>query len=252
MKLTNMFLSCLAVAVVGVTSSCNEIVKVISEHSGDVVVASGPSVQQVRELSPINELSVMSGLTAYYVQSDSLKIIVEAPREILSCISTEVSDKELKIYPTKSFRGSDAKVSVTVMAPDVSEFEASSGSSLQIADSYLSKSAPVSIEVSSGASFAAATMVAPSLEIELSSGASGAIGRLTSDKFEAEASSGASLAVSGTAKIARLQAGGGASIGASGLIAGSGSAKASGGAAINCNIKNPVVSSSGGASVNNK
>lgn len=235
------------------TSGCKDVVYTIAGESDEVVQASGPMVRQVRNLTAIDEIDVCCGISVIYVQSDSLKAIVEAPESLINYVTTEISGNELVIKPSKSFRGTESmQVKVTVMAPGVNDFEASAGASIRVDDGYTVNNGKVDVEVSSGASFNMASVVASALDVECSSGASASISNIKAGKVEAEAGSGASLSLSGSVSVANLSAGGGASLSASGLQAESGSASASGGASVRSNIRNASVSSSGGGSVSNK
>lgn len=241
-----------ALAFAALTVSCKEVVNVASTLSGDPVVASGSSIKQQRALTPINEISVSSGMSVEYTQADSLSLIVEAPENLLPYILTEVSDGELevKVKSGTSLRTNGARILVHVTAPAVTEFEASAGASLAVKGTYISRNNVVSIDVSSGASFAMGSLMASAVDIEISSGASASISGISAGKLEAEASSGASLNLSGEVTVASLEASGGASI--SGLKAESGNVSATGGASVSTNIRNASVQSSGGGSVSTR
>lgn len=233
--------------------SCKEVINITSGLKGETVVASGPTVKQERQMSDISEIDVSNGLSVVYVQNPTLKLTVEAPENIQEYILTEIKNGELsvKTKPNTSLRINGGKVLVTVMAPSVNEFDVSSGASVAIKEKYSNPTGSVSIDVSSGASFAMASLTASSAEIEVSSGASASVAGIEVDSFEASASSGASLSLSGRAATAELKSSGGASISASGFKADAGEVSASGGASVSSSIRNASVHSSGGGSVNN-
>lgn len=237
-----------AATVSAASSSCTQLAR---EFVGDEVTASGPVVRQERKIGSVKELSVSTGMSVRYVQSDSMKVIVEAPQSVIDLVATKEKKGELSIYLSKRVRTDGNGINVVVMAPMVVDFNASAGVGLTIADGYNAGGKDVEIDVSSGASVSAVAISSGSLDVECSSGATAALGGINVNDVKGEVSSGAALTMAGKAVRARYSASSGGALDASQLRADNGGASASSGGSVSSNIRNATVSQSSGGIVRN-
>lgn len=191
-----------------------------------------PEVTRTAKLPEVNALTVQQGLTVEYVPGVEQSISVSAPEGILPYISTEMEGTTLVCKVTKSVNYCMDAVHIKVKSPGISVFSVSSGAMVDVVDSLLLGSKPLTITASSGASIDMKYVVA----------GSGAI----------TASSGASVDIAGAADKVILEASSGASIDAVTLKANTGSAMTSAGGSVECSIAKPtaIKESSGGSIVN--
>lgn len=164
-------------------------------------------VSEDRTTADFHEIHSSTGVHVYYTQSPEKSVKVETDsQEKLSRIATEVKKGKLKIY-VKSNRGSKNNsfqvLKVYVSAPDVTEFEASSGSSIYF-ENGVETDSKVAIEVSSGAKING-DVTAGKLEIEVSSGSSYE-GKIQAEFLEADVKSGSGITLSGSADRLDLEA----------------------------------------------
>lgn len=202
----------------------------------------------------VSNLNVNKGLDVTYIQQPGeAKILVEGPENLIEYVTSDVKGQTLSISLSKSLNNCSSSLKITVTAPAITGFEASSGAALNISGQLRAPGATVSAVASSGASFSAGEVNAEKVVLRSSSGASASITGIFAGSVEAGSSSGASLSAAGKCNVAKLSASGGASLSGGGLKAESGTASATFGASLTCNISNPQsISSSGGGSISNK
>lgn len=246
----NKLIPALAAIIFLASTSCQ---KTISYLTSEDCNAKGPIVTESRTLSQVNGLVSTRGINVIYIQSDSLSLTVEAPQDIMEFITTENNGGTLTIGSTKNLNGCASKVTVTVKAPEINGFDASSGSSLSIPGAYNLPNGSARITTSSGAAFNAGQFNASQISLASSSGSGINISGINAQKVNGSSSSGSAMTIEGKTENVGLSASSGASISAGGLQSQTGSASASSGGSVNCNIlKSPRISSSSGGSVNNR
>lgn len=207
-------------------TSCNHI-----KNSG--CTATGPVVTRTENLtSDISRIETSMGLNVTYTQSDSAFFTIAAPSDIMEYIIAEQDNGTLTFRSSKSLNYCAYTVNITVKAPGVSNFKASSGASISVNDPYLYKQKNVTTQASSGAAIT--------------------FGNIMSGGVIAQASSGAIITLSGNCKQVSLSASSGAVISAVKLKAQTGDASASSGGSIHSHIlRTSSFSESSGGCVNN-
>lgn len=212
-----------------------------------------PMTSLVRPMASVKQVSSSRGIKVVYVQSDSLQLKVEAPEDIIDLIVTKIDKDELKIGATENLGICARRVTVTVKAPMITEFDASSGSSMIIEGNYICGISPVDVETSSGAVFKAKSMTTGTLDVDASSGSVIAISGIKAAKTEADVSSGAVINLSGAADDVDLEASSGGVVKAADLDASTGKLVASSGGVVSSAVATPShCKSSSGGKINNK
>jgi len=212
-----------------------------------------PMTSSVRPMADVKQVSASRGINVAYVQSDSSQLIVEAPEDIIGLIVTEINKDELIIGATENLGICAKRVKVTVKAPMITEFDVSSGSSININGDYSCGNLLVEVDASSGAVFNARSMAMGALEVEASSGSAISISGIKAEKAEAAVSSGAAINLSGTVETVDFEASSGGALDAEALKSSTGKLSASSGGAISSAVANPIYSkSSSGGSINNR
>ncbi len=150
------------------------------------------------------------------------------------------------MFQPQQFSGN---VQITVTAPDVNEFDCSTGVILTI--DAINNYKKVDIEMGTGGSLKAGTIKSPLVDIDCSTGAIATIDNLEADKASIDASTGATINVAGKVEEASLDASTGATINAGNLICEVASVDASVGATITFNATRASTDTSTGATVRN-
>ncbi len=208
-----------------------------------------------------SEVDVATGIKLIYTPAATTKLTATGTPEDLERLEIVRTGAALKIrfkssgsiFGQKIFNSRKNRVTVTMSAPALREYEASSGASIEVTAPINLASQNVEVDISSGASFSAGTIVCKSLDVEVSSGASASIAAVKASDVEVEASSGAAASVGGQCTTAQLEASSGASVSAGSLNASSGTASASSGGSVSSAIANPSrIHKSSGGSVSNR
>lgn len=211
-----------------------------------------PLTKQVIKVNDVNSLVTMSGLHVDYLSGNANNVTVEAPADLTDKIEVTVKDGRLSIGLKESVKSGLDRVKIVVVTPEIVTFLASSGSNLKIADGYAPKGGEISLSSSSGAYIDGKNIKASAMGMSVSSGADIEVS-VIADAVVGNASSGAFLEVSGTARTVDLSASSGGTVRAISLKAETGSANASSGGSVNCNIANASqIKESSGGGVRNK
>ncbi len=89
-------------------------------------------IKEVRETKPFTSISASSGIDVYLSQSDEIKVEVEASKNSMHRIITEVKDGTLHIYVEGKFKWSSKDTKkVYVSAPVYKKISASGGSDIR-------------------------------------------------------------------------------------------------------------------------
>lgn len=229
-------------------ASCSHITNAIGDYECN---AEGPIVTTTSSISPISAINSSCGISVSYEQCDSLIMRISAPEDVMPLIKTTIDNGALTISSKKNLGKCLQLVSVTIKAPGVTTFNASSGSVLKTSG-YAAPQANVEMSTSSGAVIDASDMKANTFDISASSGAVFSIERIAASSVSATTSSGATGKLQGACSNISLSASSGGVLDASGLKSTKGKASASSGGLVSCDIATPDnIHSSSGGSVHN-
>ena len=116
---------------------------------GDSIKGDGNIIKENRPVSgEFTNIEVSKGIDVYITQEDVKSIVVEADKNIIEYITTDISDGTLKISIEKSVKFSKSR-KVYVSMPNVENLRASSGSSINSKNKLVVKS--IDAKASSGA-----------------------------------------------------------------------------------------------------
>lgn len=239
-----------------VSSSCS-MDRVVNAIESGRQKPEGEIVSKSYEFDDIRSIDTSSGIYVYYTYGPDVDPVrVEGPSDVLDALEIECDkdgELELSFKGNKRFRYSSKEqhVHVYVTAPEIREFEASSGGIIE-ADGAVTVDGTLSAGVSSGAYVNLGSVKAAKVKLESTSGGMLEIADVTAEELKAEASSGSQIKVAGVANSASLQASSGGSVDAPKLEARYGSAKASSGGSVRSAIKAAQIERSSGGSVRNR
>lgn len=237
------------------SSCCNSAGNVTGMLLGNssVFVSNPDSKRTVRtvKIDHVDELSTSAGLNVTYVVSNENKVTVNAPQDIQDKITVSAEDGNLKIGLTQSVRNISKLATITVMAPSINSFDASSGSTIALPQGFQPSGSELELEASSGAIIKGNGIRASVVGVETSSGSIIEL-NVTTESVACSSSSGSSISITGTSEAVSLVASSGSSVNAGNLKAKTGKASASSGSSITCSIASPTkISKSSGGSVSN-
>lgn len=217
-----------------------------------------PLTTKTIQASDIQEIDTSCGIKVIYTQSSKTSVTLKAPKDIIKYIIVEMDGNELKCHKKKNVQINIKRATVTVSAPNVREFNASSGGSITMTKALNIHNQQCELSASSGALINLVDINCGNLEADASSGAaiklnsasvktdfeadatSGSdikINQISANSVDADASSGAEIALSGKCTSVSFEASSGASINASKLTAQNGTATTSSGGSVSCNVK---------------
>jgi len=206
---------------------------------------SGPVKEKVFN-GDFDEIEVSQAIGAEIIKSETEKVVISAPENIINEILVDNSGGKLHIHYKKGIRVMNShNVKAKIYTKDFSKLVANSAASISIKDKFTQDK--VSVDISSAAS------VSGDLEandFDISAGSSSSFsGKVWAVDLDIEASSAASLDISGKTKNADITSSSGSSISAKGIIADHVKADASSGASIHISAVSSVdaEASSGGS-----
>jgi hypothetical protein len=168
----------------------------------------GPVEKESREVSGFDVIHVSSGIKVYLTMGSAEVVEVEAEKELLEHLVTEVRGGMLKIYFDQSFAWNKSTI-VYIEGKNITRISASGGS--DVIGRNAIESSDLDLK-SSGGSNIKLKVKTKSLVADLSGGADITISGFT-DQLQARSSGGSDLkALELIAKKARLEASGGADI----------------------------------------
>ena len=192
-------------------SSCQ-----FSLNLGDTIKGDGNVVKENRPVSgEFTNIEVSKGIDVYITQEDAKSIVVEADKNIIDYITTDISDGTLKISIEKSVRNSKSR-NVYVSMPNVENLRASSGASINSKNKLLVRS--IDVKASSGSGI--------NLTVE-------------TEKTVCETSSGSEIEIDGKTLNLIAESSSGSDIDAENLLSNEVTAKSSSGSGIKVH---PIVS----------
>ncbi|MDE5745362.1 MAG: DUF2807 domain-containing protein, partial [Paramuribaculum sp.] len=163
-----------------------------------VFAAKPAMVKYTVQAKNITSIETRQAINVEYTQGNETSVIVTTPERLRNNIDIKIKDGEL----TACFNGKvnmklGESVTITVTAPAVNEFEASSAGSIKIKGLLSLSGKNVEIEASSAASITAESIVCGNIDIESSSASSVSIASCKANTVEASASSASSLTING-------------------------------------------------------
>ncbi len=118
----------------------------IATSSCRKVTGSGPIVTETRHTGHFNEISLDVPGELRYIASDQHEVTIEAQRNIIDVIQTNISDGELRIRVKHNTRiGSHENIRITVKAPAVEEFAVNGTGEIYAENLYTNDDASLSV-----------------------------------------------------------------------------------------------------------
>lgn len=147
----------------------------------------------------VTSIDAGCGVKVIYTQSPSTKVTVSTPSEVKPYLKVSVRNGELKatLDDKRPMKINGSKVTVTVQAPMVTDFEASSSASITVASALNAPGRKVEIEASSASDITFRSISASKMDVEASSAGSVKITGIKTTTLDAEASSASELTLSG-------------------------------------------------------
>jgi hypothetical protein len=149
-----------------------------------------------------DEIKVSQSIKAEIVKSNTEKVILSAPSDIINDVLVENQNGKLFIHFKRGLNISSRNVSVKIFAKDFTRVEANSSASISIRDKFTQDK--TAVKVGSSASING-NLEANQLSLDVSSSGSFS-GKIWAVDLEAEVSSSGDIVVSGETKNANLHA----------------------------------------------
>lgn len=195
--------------------------KVIEKESGPV--------KQKEFNGNFDEIEVSQAIDAEMIKSETEKVVISAPENIINEILVDNDGGKLHIHYKKGIRVMNShNVKAKIYTKDFSKLTANSAASITIKDKFTQEK--VSIDLSSAASV---TGDLEANDFDISAGSSSSYsGKVWAVDLDIEASSAASLDISGKSKNADITSSSGSSVSAKDLIVDNVKADASSGGSL--------------------
>lgn len=199
----------------------NWVEKVVSKESGPI---------QHKEFNgDFDEIQVSQAIEAEIIKSETEKVEISAPQNIIDEILVDNDGGKLHIHYKPGIRVMNiSKVTAKIYTKDFNKLLADSAARIIIKDKFTQEKTDV--EASSAGSISG-DLEANDMDINISSSSS-FDGKIWAVNLDIESSSGSTLDISGKAKKADISASSGSSVSAKGVIADNVEADASSGASI--------------------
>lgn len=199
--------------------------------------AAADANRQIRVNGNLSDLETSAGVAVVYTPSSDRTVTITGPADLVNKVSVRQQKGTISFGCTDRITPQNFnKVKVYVNWPGITDFEASSGGSIQINGTIGASNKKMEFEASSGAYISASGVTASKLDVGASSGALITIFAINAKSVEAEVSSGASASLAGTATTVEFEASSGGSLNASKLAARDGSAEANSGGSVKCHV----------------
>lgn len=232
-------------------SSCNEkhdkatkendwVEKVISKDQGPI---------KQKELNgDFDEIEVSQAIDAEIIKSETEKVVISAPENIINEILVENNGGKLHIHYKRGIRVMNAnRVTAKIYAKDFTKLTANSAGKITVRDKFTQEK--TDIDLSSAGSISG-TLEANDMDLSVNS-SSNFDGKIWAVNLNIDASSGASINISGKTKNADISASSGSSVSAKDVIAENVKADASSGGSVEVSATSGVnAEASSGGSVN--
>lgn len=218
----------------------------------NLVQKEGKGIIKTKQLvMNIDEIKVAQSIKAEIVKSDTEKVVISAPSDIIDDIIIENEGGEVYIHFKPSINISARNVAAKIFVKDFSKLEATSSAVITVKDKFTQDRTQV--EVSSSASISG-NLEANDLSIEVSSSGSFS-GEVWAVNLESEVASSGEIVLSGKAKNAKLHASSSGTLNAKNVVVDFADIKASSSGSVSIGVKdrlNASASSSGDISVEKK
>lgn len=207
----------------------------------------GPN-QEKQYNGDFDEIEVSQAIDAEIIKSETEKVVVYAPANIIDEILIDKIGSKVHIHYKSGIRVMDShNVKAKIYVKDFSKLIANSAASINIKDKFTQEKTDV--EISSAASITG-NLEANKFEISADSSSSFE-GKIWAVDLDVEASSAASISISGKAKNVDLSSSSGSSLSAKDLIADNLKIDASSGASVEVSATSSIdAEASSGGSVN--
>jgi len=206
---------------------------------------SGPVKEKVFN-GDFDEIEVSQAIDAEIIKSETEKVVISAPENILNEILVDNSGGKLHIHYKHGIRVMNShNVKAKIYTKDFSKLVANSAASVTIKDKFTQEK--MDVEISSAASISGDL---EANDFDLSADSSSSFnGKVWAVDLDVDASSAASIDISGKAKNAEISSSSGSSVSAEGVVAENVKADASSGANIHISAVSSVnaEASSGGS-----
>ncbi|MDR2236679.1 MAG: DUF2807 domain-containing protein [Chryseobacterium sp.] len=233
-------------------ASCNERhEKKNREKSGWVEkvinTESGP-VKQKEFTGDFDEIEVSQAIDAEIIKSETERVVISAPENIINEILVDNSGGKLHIHYKPGIRVMNInKVTAKIYTKDFTKLNANSAAKITVKDKFTQDK--TDIEISSAGNISG-NLEANDFDISVDS-SSNFSGKIWAVDLDVDASSGASIDISGKTKNADISSSSGSSVSAAGVIADHVKAEASSGASVQISaISSVKAEASSGGSVN--
>ncbi len=162
-----------------------------------------------------DEIKVAQSINAEIIKSDSEKVVISAPSDIIDDVVVETSGNRVYIHFKPGINISANKVKAKVYAKDFSRIEVSSSADVKVLDKFTQDKTTVKVS-SSGSVYG--DLEANDFGIDVSSSGS-YCGKIWAVNLDAEVSSSGDVNISGKTKSAKMSASSSGSLDAKGVIA---------------------------------
>lgn len=149
-------------------------------------------------------IQVSTSISANIIKSDTEKVVISAPSDIMEFIKVENNAGKLRIYVNSNFRNniSTERIKATIYTKDFNQLEANSSADILVKDTFVQDK--LNVEVSSSGEIKG-NLEANKLNISV--GSSGSFsGKVWADYANFEVSSSGDFSVEGKLQHARIQA----------------------------------------------
>lgn len=184
----------------------------------------------------IDKIQVSTSISAEVIKSDTEKVVISAPSDIMEFIKVENRDGDVRIYVESSFGNniSTQNVKAKVYVKDFERLSANSSADIKVKDTFTQDK--VEVSVSSSASIDATNLEANNFKIDVNSSGDFS-GKVWAVNFEASASSSGDVNIFGKAENANLDANSSGDLKATNLIIENANLTASSSGSITTSVK---------------
>lgn len=205
----------------------------------------------------VDEIEVSEAIKVEYTPSAKVGVTVKVPQELKPYLVVKVDNGQLEAhykgnFPNNKFSKLKSKTLITVTAPAVRDFEASTAASITVKAPLNLPDAEVSVECSTAASFNAPSGIACS-QLEADSETAGSINikGVKAKVVKAEAGTAGNVTLEGSAGNVDFSASTSGNVSAGALKAYSGRVTADTAGNVKCNVRSIVADKSTGGSISN-
>lgn len=250
MTMNLIFASCLLF----VMTSCGNVSSIISQKKSVTSSPDSPLVTENVKVGKLSAIDTSIGVKVVYAQTGNTSATVTAPKDIIEYIKVKQDGPTLECYVDHDYQiksGLD-RVVVTVSAPEICTFDASTGGAIEASSPIELADRKVEMDASTGGVISVNRLVCKELDGDSSTaGVINVNDILCAGKTSAGASTGGVINLSGKSSKVDFSASTGGVVNTTSLAAYEGEAGASTGGVVNCNVAHLDKSTSTGGSVNN-